>query len=113
MSAVATVILTALSVSFTRPILVLLHTPEAIIDDAQSYLVVIFWGIGSSMMFNLFSNSLRALGDSRTPLIILIVACVLNIILDYVFILYFHMGVRGAAVATVIAQLVSGPTPGP
>lgn len=108
LSAAVTIILTALSVAFTRPILSLLHTPPEIIDDARSYLVVIFWGIGASMLFNLLSNSLRALGDSRTPLIILIIACVLNIILDYVFILWFNMGVRGAAVATIIAQLVSG-----
>lgn len=108
LSAGVTVLLTVLSVVFTRPLLSLLHTPAEIIDDAQSYLVVIFGGIGASVLFNLLSNSLRALGDSRTPLIILIIACVLNIILDYLFILCFHMGVQGAAVATIVAQLVSG-----
>jgi putative MATE family efflux protein len=58
-------------------------------------------------MFNLLSNVMRAVGDSRTPLIVLVVACLINIILDYVFILVFHTGVEGAAYATVIAQLLS------
>jgi putative MATE family efflux protein len=60
------------------------------------------------MLFNLLSNTMRAVGDSRTPLIFLVIACVINIILDYIFILVFHTGVAGAAYATVIAQLLAG-----
>ena len=108
LSVILTAVLTAVSVLCARPILELLHTPSNIIDDAYRYIVIIFAGIGSSMLFNLLSNILRALGDSRTPLIFLVIACVLNIILDFVLIKYTGLGVRGAAVATVVAQVFSG-----
>jgi putative MATE family efflux protein len=91
-----------------RPLLVLLNTPPEIIEEAYSYIIIIFWGLPAALIFNLFSNMMRAVGDSNTPLVILVIACVINIILDYVFILVFHTGVEGPAYATVIAQLVSG-----
>ena len=103
-----TVILTAVSVPLARPVLELMQTPEDILDDAHTYIAVIFAGIGASVMFNLLSNIIRALGDSRTPLLFLAAACVLNIGLDFVLILWCSMGVAGAAVATVFSQLVSG-----
>ena len=103
-----TVILTAVSVPLARPVLELMQTPEDILDDAHAYIAVIFAGIGASVMFNLLSNIIRALGDSRTPLLFLAAACVLNIGLDFVLILWCSMGVAGAAVATVFSQLVSG-----
>lgn len=108
LSTAVTVVLTALAVPFTRPVLEWMRTPPQIIDEAYKYIVVIYWGIVSAMLFNLLSNIIRALGDSRTPLIFLIVASLLNIGLDFLFILQFQMGVAGAAVATVIAQLASG-----
>lgn len=103
-----TVLLTAIAVPSTRMILELMKTPVEIIDGAYDYVVVIFWGIAASMLFNLLSNIIRALGDSRTPLIFLVIACILNIVLDFAFILIFGMGVEGAAWATVISQFVSG-----
>ncbi len=106
-SAVLTVVLTLIAVLTARPLLELLQTPENIISDAYNYIIIIFWGIFASMLFNLLSNVVRALGDSRTPLLFLVVACVLNIVLDFVFILNFKMGVAGAAWATVISQVVS------
>lgn len=106
-SMIVTIVLTTVSTIFTRPILVLMNTPPEIIDDAYRFVFVIFLGIIAAMFFNFFSNIIRALGDSRTPLIFLILACILNIILEYVFILIFKMGVTGAACATVIAQGVS------
>ncbi|QQO07459.1 MATE family efflux transporter [Breznakiella homolactica] len=108
LSAAVTVVLTAVSVVIARPLLVLLRTPPEILDDAYIYIIIIFWGIGASVLFNLFSNVMRAVGDSRTPLVFLVLACIVNIILDFVFILGFHTGVEGAAYATVIAQLFSG-----
>ncbi len=108
LSAVITVILTAVSVSLARPILVAMNTPSNLLEDAVSYISVIFWGIVTSVLFNLLSNIIRALGDSVTPLIFLVIACILNIILDYVCILVFHMGVAGAGWATVVSQLFSG-----
>jgi putative MATE family efflux protein len=103
-----TLLLTAGSVLVTRPLLLLLRTPQEILGDAYAYIIVIFWGTAAMVLFNLLSNVMRAVGDSRTPLIFLVIACVINIVLDYVFILVFHTGVAGAAYATVIAQLVSG-----
>lgn len=107
-SAVIAVILTLASTLFARPLLQMMRTPPEIIEDAYRYIVIIFWGIAASILFNLLSNIIRALGDSRTPLVFLIIACVINIVLDFVLILAFKMGVAGAAVATVVAQLVSG-----
>lgn len=107
-SSAVTVILTAVSMAGARGMLELLNTPEEIIDDAYSYLIVIFAGIIASVIFNLLSNAIRALGDSRTPLLFLVAACVINIVLDFVFILVFHMGVAGAGWATVLAQMISG-----
>ncbi|GHV81447.1 MATE family efflux transporter [Spirochaetia bacterium] len=102
-----TVILTAISVATARYFLVLMRTPPEILDAAYAYIIIIYWGIAASVMFNLLSNMMRAVGDSRTPLIILVIACIINIILDYVFILVFHTGVKGAAYATIIAQVAA------
>lgn len=107
-SLVLTVALTLVSVVVARPLLQLLRTPADIFDDAYRYTIIIFWGIAAAMLYNLLSNIMRAVGDSRSPLIFLALACVLNIVLDYVLILYTGMGVAGAAVATVAAQLISG-----
>jgi putative MATE family efflux protein len=101
-------VLTAAGIIFARPLLLLLHTPEDILDDAYRYLIVIFQGIAAAVLFNLVSNIMRAVGDSHTPLVFLVIACLINIILDYLFILVFRTGVEGAAYATVIAQLLSG-----
>jgi len=107
-SLVVTVILTVISVSFARKILELMKTPPEIIEQAYEYIVVIFIGIGATMLFNLLSNIIRALGDSKRPLIFLVISSILSIVLDYVFILVWQTGVAGAAWATVIAQLVAG-----
>lgn len=102
-----TLILTIFATMYTREILSLMKTPANLIDDAQAYLVVIFAGTGASVMFNLLSNVLRAIGDSKTPLLFLAITSALNVILDYWFILGFHTGVEGAGYATVLSQLVA------
>lgn len=108
LSIAAAVILTVLAYFITRPILVLLQTPAEIIDDAEAYLRVIFLGLSATVLFNLVSNIMRALGDSRIPLYFLVMACCINIVLDFVLILCFHMGVAGAGAATIFSQLLSG-----
>lgn len=102
------IVVTIFSVIGTRWLLEFLQTPPEIIDNAYRYLVVVFAGIPATMLFNILSNSLRALGDAKTPLIFLVVACIINVILDIVLILYTPLGVAGAGVATVTAQLFSG-----
>ncbi|GAA2907079.1 MATE family efflux transporter [Enterococcus pseudoavium] len=104
-SLAVTLILTALSLLFLRPLLLLMQTPPELLNQAQEFISIILGGIFASMSFNLLSNMVRALGDSRTPLFFLAFAVVINVILDLVFIIYFHMGVAGAGFATVIAQI--------
>jgi putative MATE family efflux protein len=108
LGAILTAVLMVVSLLCVRPLLRFLGTPPEIFDAAYSYIRVIFWGMPATLLFNLCSAAMRAVGDSRTPLVFLIIACVINIILDYVFILGFHTGVEGAAYATIIAQLISG-----
>ncbi|WP_448062583.1 MATE family efflux transporter [Cellulomonas hominis] len=101
------VLLTAIAVPVSRPLLELMRTPAEIIDDATLFIVVSFWGIAATMFFNFLSSTIRALGDSTTPLVFLVVASALNVALVVAFIRWFGMGVEGAALATITAQLVS------
>lgn len=103
-----TVLLTVVTLLFTRQMLVLMGTPEDILEGAYSYIIVIFAGIVAIMVYNLMASILRALGDSKTPLYFLAIACVLNVALDLLFILVFGMGLGGVGLATVLAQAVSG-----
>lgn len=89
---------------FLKPLLLLLKTPDNILEEAYSYIWVIAIFVGVTFTYNLCSGLLRAVGDSITPLIFLIIASVLNVVLDILFITRFHMGVRGAAIATIISQ---------
>lgn len=106
--AVLTLVLSAVVFAGMDEILVLLQVPDGIYEDMKDYLWVIFWGIAASFLYNYFASFLRALGNSVVPLVFLGVSAVLNIVLDLVFILVFHWGVRGAALATVFSQYVSG-----
>ena len=99
---------TLITTLLTDQILVLLHTPKDIYSDAYIYLFIIFAGIPFTLLYNLLSGILRAVGDSRTPFIFLIISSFLNIGLDLFFIVSLGMGVAGAAAATIIAQAVSG-----
>ena len=91
-----------------RPVLTLLQTPETIIDGSILYLRILFSGIPIVMAYNLFACILRSLGDGKTPLQAMVVASFTNIALDLLFVMVFHWGIAGAAIATLIAQLVSG-----
>lgn len=101
-------LLTVGAVALTHPLLKLLNTPQEIYDEAYNYIIIIFAGIGATMLYNLLACLVRSLGDSKTPLYFLIFSSLLNIGLDILLITVFNMGVRGASVATVIAQFVSG-----
>ena len=108
LSVVFSIVLTALSVFFCRNILTVMRTPESIYEYAYAYIVIIFAGIPTVFLYNIVSSIIRALGDSKTPVIFLVFSAVLNIILDFVLIQGLKIGVAGAAVATDISQLVSG-----
>lgn len=107
LSAVAAVILTVTTMLLTGPILRITNTPEEIYNDAYHYIIVIFAGISATIFYNMLAGILRALGDSKTPLVFLGISSVLNIILDLTFIIVFKMGVFGASFATVISQGIS------
>ena len=102
------VVLTIVTVALTRSVLVWTNTPENIIGLADIYIRTIFWGIPFTLLYNVTSALMRALGDSKRPLYFLLVASVLNIGLDLVCIIVFQMGAFGAAFATVVSQAVAG-----
>lgn len=104
---IASVVLTALTMTVTPWMLRLMNTPPDIYEDSYRYIIIIFAGIFLTMLYNMLAGILRALGDSKTPLYFLVIASLLNIGLDLLFILAFGMGVAGAAAATVISQGVS------
>lgn len=102
------ILMTAITVPLTKQILVWMDVPGELIGYAYDYLVWIFVGLGAQMMYNLLASIIRSLGDSKTPLYFLIVCSVLNIGLDIFCIRNLNMGVKGAAIATGVAQLISG-----
>ena len=108
LSLTASVILTAATVSLTRPIMVWMQTPPDIIDDAVIYIGWIFAGIPFIFLYNMVAGIMRAMGDSKTPLLFLLLTSGMNIALDLVFIIVFRMGVLGAALATDLSQAISG-----
>lgn len=102
-----TVVLTAVCCLLAHPILRWMQTPDAIYAAAYDYMFVILLGTGATIFYNMISNMLRALGDSRTPVIFLVVSSLGNVALDILFIVPLKMGVAGAAWATVLSQLIS------
>ena len=107
LSVITMAVLTALAIATARPLLEFMSTPEDIIGDALVYIIIIYGGIGASIYYNLIASIVRALGDSKTPLYFLLFSSGLNIVLDLVLIIFFHMGVAGAGIATVFSQLLA------
>lgn len=108
LSAICSVLILIISQACANPVLTLLHTPKDIMSSSLLYLRIIFLGMPIIMAYNLSASILRSLGDSQTPLHAMIAASITNIVLDLVFVLLFHWGIAGAAVATLLAQLLSG-----
>lgn len=102
-----TIALSVVCILLSRWVLIITGTPKEILNDADTFLKIIFSGLIFSFLYNFYSSSLRAIGDSKTPLIFLIVSCVLNGILCVIFVAVFRFGVAGSAIATVISQGVS------
>ena len=106
-TAIACLGLIFIAAPFIRPILVMLNTPESIIDWCADYLMISLIGMAGMAYYNILRNILRGMGDSFSALIYLLVATVINIVLDVFFVAYIDMGVGGVALATVIAQFIS------
>lgn len=107
LSAFSAVVFLIVGQIIAKPILVLLNTPVEILDGSLLYLRIMFLGIPIVMVYNLLATILRSLGDGQTPLYAMIVAALSNIGLDLLFVLVFHWGIAGAAIATLIAQGIS------
>ncbi len=101
------VVLSVLGFLVTRPVLTLLGTPDGQIEQAVDYMEIICGGTFAVALYNYVAHVMRALGDSKSPLIFLLIASILNIVLDVLFVVYLGYGVKGAAWATVLAQLIS------
>lgn len=108
LSVVFSVVMTIAVVLLCRPILQLMRTPENIIDGSYAYIVIIFAGIPVVYLYNMTAAIIRSLGDSRTPVVFLVMAAILNIFLDLLLIIVIPLGVAGAAIATVAAQAIAG-----
>lgn len=98
----------AIAFFIAKPFLILLGTPENIMEDSVTYLQITCVGLLFVSIYNYISSMLRALGDSKTPLYFLVFSCILNVILDILFVYTFNWGVAGAGIATIFSQLVSG-----
>lgn len=109
-SIVFAIVLTLASVIFCRRILIVMNTPADIIYHAYNYIVVIFIGIPTVFLYNMVSGVIRSLGDSKTPVVFLVLSSIINVVLDFFLILVCKMGVAGAGWATVTSQLISGLT---
>lgn len=108
LGAIFSAFITLIAAVWTDDILRITQTPAEIYDEAYRYIHIVFLGAGATILYNLSSGVLRALGDSRTPLCFLIAAALVNIATDVLFMRFLGMGVEGAAYATVLSQLLSG-----
>ncbi len=108
LAVISSAVITALSLLFSRALMALMQTPADIFEDALLYIRVIFIGIFATVFYNVLASVLRALGDSVSPLVIILISSVVNVGLDVLFVMVFRWGVAGAAWATVLAQLLSG-----
>ena len=107
LSVLVAILITVVGLSTMKPLLLLMNTPEDIFADAYTYSMLICSGVVACIFYNLFSSLLRAIGNSKVPLFFLVFSACLNVVLDLLLILCFHMGVAGAAIATNISQGVS------
>lgn len=107
LTGVLSIVFTVVGIAFTKPLLRAIGIPDEVLPHSSMYLTIYFSGIVFSLFYNMGAGILRAVGDSRNPLVYLAVACIVNIILDFVLVCGFHMGVAGVGIATIIAQAVS------
>ena len=108
LSAVLSIVFAVAATLLCKPLLRLMNTPAEILDSSAEYIGIIFAAIPCCILYNMAGGILRSLGDSRTPVVFLVVASLINIVLDLFLIIVCGMGVRGAAVATAVSQLLSG-----
>lgn len=101
------VLFTAIGTLSVRPMLRFMNTPDDVFEDATTYLTIYFLGISGLLIYNMGSGILRAVGDTTRPLMFLVLTSILNIFLDLLFVLVFHTGIAGVALATILSQSIS------
>ena len=101
------VLFTAIGTLSVRPMLRFMNTPDDVFEDATTYLTIYFLGISGLLIYNMGSGILRAVGDTTRPLMFLVLTSILNILLDLLFVLVFHTGIAGVALATILSQFIS------
>lgn len=106
-SLVTGVFVSVIGIIFAEKMLMAMGTPEDVLSQATLYLRIYFAGMPASMLYNYGSSILRAVGDTKRPLLYLTISGIINVILNLVFVIFFHMGVAGVALATIIAQIIS------
>ena len=106
-SVISGIILIFVGIGLSRPLLELMGTPADVIDQSVLYMRIYFVGMPVMMLYNFGSAILRAVGDTQRPLYFLLIAGVINVLLNLLFVIVFHMGVEGVAIPTVISQCVS------
>lgn len=111
LSLVLGVVLTVIGVCFGGQVMGWMNTPENCMADATTYLRIYFAGSIGTVVYNMGAGILRAMGDSKRPMLFLMVTCILNVVLDLLFVAVLHMGVAGAALATVLSQVISAVLP--
>ena len=104
LSIIMAMIFTILLLMFNQQIVSLMNTPDSAIEATRNYLFVCSIGVVFIVGYNVVSSILRGLGDSKTPLLFVFISCIINIVVDFILVGYFHMGAMGAAIATVLAQ---------
>lgn len=107
LTALSATIVLILSQAVIKPILIFLNTPADILSMTLVYIRIIFMGVPFIAAYQMFASLLRALGNSKTPLNAMLIASAINIVLDYIFVAYFHWGIAGAAIATIFSQFIS------
>ena len=107
LTVISGVIMSVVGALLSRPLLLLLDTPESMMEMATDYLAIIMIGLVANGLYNILSGVMRGMGDSVSPLLYLLVACLLNVVLDLVFVINFGMTTDGVALATIISQAVS------
>ena len=105
------VMLTAIGICLGGRVMGWMGTPENCMEDATTYLRIYFAGSIGTVVYNMGAGILRAMGDSKRPMLFLMVTCILNVVLDLLFVAVLHMGVAGAALATVLSQMISAVLP--
>ena len=107
LTVISGIVMGVIGALLSRPLLMLLDTPEAMLDMASDYLMIVMFGLVTSGLYNILSGIMRGMGDSVSPLLYLLVACILNILLDLLFVAGFGMTTDGVALATILAQAIS------